>query len=342
MYKYTISPSLLKNIKKIALMISDLEHKKYPKPVLAKYELSANTLSSFSSTNIEGNPLPLTEVKKILKSRPSKLRDSEREVLNYNDCLVWLNQKLSEKKVSFNLDLILQIHKKVTQGLLPKYQTGTLRNEPVFVNNPKLRKTVYWPPDHDDVGKLLSELIKFVNENQEKLDPIIVAGIFHKQFVVIHPFVDGNGRTVRLATKILLAKMGFNTFHLFSFENFYNQNVTKYFEKVGVLGNYYDIYKKIDHTEWLEYFTDGIIDELLRVVKDLDAETISPDILLNKDQLKILEFLAEHGVIRDREYSKFTERAKATRTNDFNKLIALDKIEKFGQGPSVYYKLKTP
>ena len=45
--------------------------------------------------------------------------------------------------------------------------------------------------------------------------------------------------------------MGLNTFYLFSFENYYNQNVSRYFEEVGVSGNYYEIKDKIDFTSWL-------------------------------------------------------------------------------------------
>lgn len=123
----------------------------------------------------------------------------------------------------------------MTQGLLPKHQSGRYQKEPVFVNDPKLRKTIYWPPDHQEVPKLMTELIQFVAENKRQLDPIVLAGrvcgVFHKQFVVIHPFIDGNGRTVRLATKSILADLGLDTFHLLSFENYHNRNVTAYFSK---------------------------------------------------------------------------------------------------------------
>jgi hypothetical protein len=74
---------------------------------------------------------------------------------------------------------------------------------------------------------LMQELIQFSDKNQEVIDPLILAGIFHKQMVIIHPFIDGNGRTTRLATKILLAILGINTFKLFSFENYYNKNDDK-------------------------------------------------------------------------------------------------------------------
>ncbi|KKT78732.1 MAG: hypothetical protein UW74_C0017G0001, partial [Candidatus Giovannonibacteria bacterium GW2011_GWC2_44_8] len=85
-------------------------------------------------------------------------------------------------------------------------------------------------------------------------------------------YIDGNGRTVRLVTKALLSSMGLNTFNLFSFENYYNTNVAKYFEFVGERGNYYDLANKLDFTSWLIYFTGGIIDELLRVGKELEKQ----------------------------------------------------------------------
>ena len=55
-----------------------------------------------------------------------------------------------------------------------------------------------------------------------------------KQFVIIHPFMDGNGGTTRLLTKVILAGMGIDTFNLFSFENYYNRNVTGYFGNLGI------------------------------------------------------------------------------------------------------------
>ena len=151
--------------------------------------------------------------------------------------------------------------------------------------------------------------------------------------------MDGNGRTTRLATKILLAAMGLNTFNLFSFENYYNQNVTKYFQTVGELGNYYDLASKINFTDWLEYFTGGIIDELLRVQKILPQVAISPTSQLQSYHLKILDYIKETGFIANRDYGKLTDRAKATRAQDFQKLISLGLIERQGKGKATYYRL---
>ena len=338
--KYNITPKLLANIKRIGIIVSDLNNHHFDKFSLVKLEESARELSAHSSTSIEGNPLPLTEVKRIIKNKPEYIRDSEREVLNYNKALEILADDFQSMQIKFSLDSILKIQKVVTDGLINRSNSGKIRKEPVFVNDPRLRKPIYLPPDHQDVPGLMKDLINFTCSNKIKLDPLIIAGVFHKQFVIIHPFIDGNGRTSRLATKVLLANMGLNTFNLFSFENYYNQNVTKYFENVGERGNYYELIDQIDFTNWLEYFTDGIVDELLRVKKLLEAEATSPKTTLKSYHQKVLDFIKENGFITDRDYAKLTDRAKPTRNKDLNKLIDLGLIERIGKGKATYYKFK--
>lgn len=338
--KYTITNKLLGNIKRIAEIVTDLNSCTFPKVVLLEMERRAREISAYSSTSIEGNPLPLTDVKRILKNKPEYIRDSEKEVLNYNKALVELDKLIKEKKIFLTTNWLEKIQKMVTDGLIAEHRSGHIRKEPVFVNDPRIRKTIYWPPDHQDVEPMLEKLLNFLEKNATSVDPLILAGIFHKEFVIIHPFIDGNGRTARLATKVLLAKMGLNTFNLFSFENYYNQNVTRYFQEVGLLGNYYDLKNQIDFTPWLEYFTDGIIDELLRVEKELEKEATNPDTTLKEYHQKIINFIKEKGFITDKDYSELTERAKPTRNLDFRKLIGLGLIVKEGRGRATYYKLK--
>lgn len=338
--KYSITHPLLEDIKRIYSLVQSLNQRHFPNVVLVELQKAAETVSTYASTSIEGNPLPLTDVKAILKNRPENIRDSEREVLNYHEILKEINRKLERGPIPVTLELILSIQKKVTQKLLPVYQAGKLRADPVFVNDPRERKTIYWPPDAQDVPTLMKDLIRFVDVNKNKIDPLILAGLFHKQMVIIHSFMDGNGRTTRLVTKILLADMGLNTFNLFSFENYYNQNVTRYFEMVGVRGNYYDNAEQIDFTAWLEYFTGGIIDELLRVEKTLSAVVALPQAQLQPHHQKIIDVIQQKGFITDRDYAKLVDRAKPTRRLDFNKLRELGMIVREGKGKNTYYVLR--
>ncbi len=337
--KYHISDKLLANIKKITIICIDLNNKSFPKTMLANFETNANSLSSYASTSIEGNPLPLTEVKKIIKSKPENVKNTEREVLNYNNTLEMLNKKIKDGQIDVTMNFICGIQRQITTGLIEQYRCGKLRKEPVFVNNPKTGKSVYLPPDHQDVSTLIKKLIDFIKTKRGHIEPLILAGLFHKQFVIIHPFIDGNGRTCRLITKALLADMGLNTFNLFSFENYYNKNISTYFFNVGLFGNYYEIVQDIDFTDWLEYFTTGIIDELLRVKKELEIMGLTPETVLQMHHKKILHFIKQKGFITDKDYSKLTDRAKATRALDFNKLIEMKLIKRFEKGRSTYYKL---
>lgn len=335
--KYTISDQLLKNIKEINKVIVELNNKRFPNPILYKLNSQANILSTYASTSIEGNNLRLTEVKKLLKSNPKNIKDTEREVLNYNEALEFLNSGIKNKGIRLNNSLIQKTHRLVTKKLLLGGNCGKYREDSVVVHNPLTREFIYLPPDYKDVKKLMSTLLSYVKENEGDIDPLILAGIFHKQFVLIHPFIDGNGRTCRLVTKVLLAELGIDTFELFSFETFYNQDVTKYFSLVGEQGSYYDLENEIDFTSWLEYFTEGVLNEILRVRKILENKELTPEYTILKDHSRMLEYIKMNGFITDRKYAELTDRAKATRVMDFNKLIDLGLIERKGKGRSTYY-----
>jgi cell filamentation protein, protein adenylyltransferase len=339
--KYQISEALLANIRRAAELFTELRHRPMSKVVRAELVKRAVTLSAHTSTSIEGNILPLTEVKQLLKNRPGNLRVSEREVLNYNDALEALNHSVQEGKGVLNMASLLEIHGKVMHGLEEAPFCGHFRELPVVVNDPGSGKTVYLPPDHGDVTGLVRELMDFINHERKRIDPLILAALFHRQLVLVHPFVDGNGRTTRLATKLLLAELGIDTFHVFSFENYYNRNISRYFREVGSEGDYYDLRDTQDFSSWLEYFTEGIVDELLRVLSEIAELGNKPQASLEEHHRKILSQLDKHGFITDKDYSCLTKRAKATRTLDFKKLLNLGLITRHGKGKNTHYRLSS-
>jgi Fic family protein len=331
---YSLHTELLNNIVKIKNIIASLNEQKFSSVVLAEFEKDSFAVSAFASTSIEGNPLPLTDVKKLLKNKPEHVRDTEKEVLNYNAALEYLDKAISKKTV-VDTELVCKIQNIVVDGLLDKKNIGKIRRDAVVVNDPKKRQVAYLPPDAKDVTPLLTSLVDFLKKEENNIDPLILAGIFHKQFVIIHPFMDGNGRTTRLITKYLLARMGLDTFRLFSFENYYNKNVTQYFSKVGVRGDYYDIKDTIDFTDWLIYFTGGIIDELLRVQKLLQTRTTH--VRVEKHEKIILDYIKKQGSITKQEYEEITNRARSTQILDFKRMFEKDLIVRVGKGKATYY-----
>jgi len=334
--KYNLNPGLLDNIVRIKNLITELNNQKFSDIVLAKFEKDSYAISAHASTSIEGNPIPLTDVRKILKSTPAHIRDTEKEVLNYNKVLHYLNTLL-KKPNPISKEFVCNIQAIVVEGLIDKKHIGKFRQSQVVVNNPKTRKIAFIPPNAKDITKLINELVLYLEKEYITTDPLILAGIFHKQFVIVHPFMDGNGRTTRLVTKYLLARMGLDTFQLFSFENYYNQNVTKYFTKVGIFGDYYDIVDNTDFTDWLIYFTDGIIDELLRVQKLLKNSIES--IRITSYEKIIIEYIKKKGSISRSDYKKITDRAQSTQILDFKRLTDKNIIKKQGKGKATYYTL---
>ena len=333
---YKLNAILLNNIVRIKNLISGLNDQKFSELVLAQFEKESLAVSAFASTSIEGNPMPLTDVRRILKNTPTHARDTEKEILNYNSALQYLNTLLSNPK-PVTKSFITKIQSVVTKELINKKDQGSFRKRHVVVNDPRKRTIAYIPPDADDVPFLMSELIEYLRNEFDTTDPLILAGIFHKQFVIIHPFIDGNGRTARLVTKYLLARMGLDTFRLFSFENYYNQNITKYFASVGVFGDYYNLKNTIEFTSWLTYFTDGIIDELLRVQKALKDVSLPPRLTEYEDI--IVRYIKKNGSISKREYAKIADRAPSTQILDFKRLVGKGVIRREGKGKATYYVL---
>ena len=336
--KYTISDKLLSTTRKIGESLGELKSLRLSGQDLARLEINAREVSSYASTSIEGNPLPLTDVKRLFKTQKVNVNDSENEVLNYNKALQAIYSDVRSGEFSLEIKTLERIQGQVVQGLMDNpAHCGALRKEPVIIRNPRnLDEIVFIPPDAKDVKKLTGDLLKFIKLNLGKIDPIILAGIFHRQFVIIHPFIEGNGRTTRLFTTAILGKTGMDFFEIFSFENYYNRNITCYFKAVGLVGDYYDLNNDIEFSDWLEYFSDGILDELRRVRKTLPEKSRATP-RLEAHHKKILAYIEKHGSITQREYGEISSRSLASRKLDFDKLVKFNLIKAEGIGRGTYY-----
>ena len=273
--------------------------------IIPSYDLllknKAIIASSYNSTSIEGNPLDFKQVTELFNLKKNNelnnvdLNKSEIEVLNYFNTLENLGKY---EKIDENT--ILEIHKTITEGTLHDSEmAGKFRDSPVVIGNLKTGQLNFVPPSPMEVPYLIRELLDWANV-QNDLNPIILAGIFHYEFVRIHPFVDGNGRTARaLATLILLLK-DFDIKRYFSLDEYYNQDRESYYAALQSAD------KTQDLTEWLEYFSTGFLVSLSNVKKDIAnmpnlKGKMNERIELNEKEIKILEFIEENNTIRNKE-----------------------------------------
>jgi Fic family protein len=337
---YHISHKILSSIREIGEVLGAIKASFISENTYSTLKYAARELSVFASTSIEGNPLALTDVKRILKNNPAVLRDTEKEIINYNKALVYVYNKVRDNSFSLSPEEFQKIQSIVVNNLMDdESDIGYIRKKPVIIRDPRyIDRIIFIPPDAKDVKSLLNDLCEFVNVSKGSIDPIILAGLFHRQSVIIHPFMDGNGRTTRIITTALLGITGIDIFEIFSFENYYNQNVSSYFSHVGLKGDYYDYKDSPDFTGWLEYFVDGILYELKRVQKNILSS--KRNIRVPEHYNVILEYIKEHGNISQKEYSKISTRSLAARKKDFTRMLELGLIESKEGGRSTYYILK--
>lgn len=160
---------------------------------------------TYNSNSIEGNTLSLRETQMVLQEgitiKGKSLREHF-EAKNHENAINYL-YGLVNKKYKLTSKDILSVHALVLRSIEDDF-AGRLRNAGVRISGAN-----FVPPNARKVSGLLDDLIAFINKNPLQLNNIELATVFHHQFVWIHPFFDGNGRTVRLAMNLLLMKNGF-------------------------------------------------------------------------------------------------------------------------------------
>ena len=333
--KYSISHRLVRTLRQIGEATGTIKAAGLAESGLKRLVLDARSLSAHASTSIEGNPLPLTDVKRLLKAAPANVRYTEREVLNYNQALDWLQSAIVLEEFTPTTKTFTQLQGLVTEGLMDNpADIGVIRKRPVVIRDPSHANVItFIPPDHGDVPQLLESLMDFVQYNLNEIEPIILAGLFHKQAVIIHPYMDGNGRSTRLMTTGLLGLTGLDLFSIFSFEAYYNRNVTRYFKMVGESGDFYDLGDGTDFSTWLEYFAEGILDELLRVQQQLERRPVR----LESHHQQIIDYLTQHETLTQRELGQISSRSLPARKKDLAYLVEQGLIRPVRGGRSRYY-----
>lgn len=110
--------------------------------------------------------------------------------------------------------------------------------------------------------------MEFLNSDQAKeIHPIILAGITHYFLVAVHPFVEGNGRTARAFSTLVLIKSGYDIKRFFSLEEHFDADPLAYYQALAEVDKQAVDVRERDMTSWLEYFT-GVVAIELEKVKD--------------------------------------------------------------------------
>src|SRR5659263_60949 len=315
--------------------------------LVPKWEISlrrdALIRAAHASTAIEGNPLTLEEVSQLAQGRKvTATRKAQQEVINYLKVLENIEKYQEQDKITEKT--VLKLQRDITKETLenPDHE-GRYRNLQVYVGSRITGEVVFMPPPPEEVPELMKEFIEWLNSSaSSQISPVLVAGISHYEFVRIHPFVDGNGRTARALATLILYLREFDIKKFFALDDYYDSERTAYYHALKSVEQ-----KTLDLTDWLEYFTDGVLlsiakvkEKALQLSLEKHKKESKGQIALTEKQTKIVEHIISNGQITSGEIQKMFKISRQASHKEIIKLIELNLIEQKGAGKAIHYVIK--
>ena len=257
-------------------------------------------LESIGSARIEGNNTTIAEYMETNLSDRKQFSEGIKEIQNIEKSMAFVEENIVDYPIS--RALISEMHKMVVDELMPPPQGEGDSTPGQFRQvNLEISKSTHKPPEWLKVNEYMEELLDFVNREDSPKYDLLKTAIAHHRFVWIHPFRNGNGRTVRLFTYAMLVKVGFNV------------NVGRIINPTAVFcsnrNDYYSYLSAADNgtragmLSWIEYVLKGLKEEIEKIDKLSDYEFLRKEILMPSINLSL-----ERKYITDLE-SKVLKRA---------------------------------
>lgn len=276
---YTLTPKIATCLMRIEAIKEKVAHLPLTPIVLSSLRETARLFTTHYSTMIEGNKLGPDQIEEVLKHGghfPGRERD-ELEIKGYYAALDQV-EKWASAQAKITEKTIQTLHALVMAGGKTSVKPTHYRDGQNVIRDAKTKAIIYMPPEAKDVGKMMAALTAWIHQSTILPCPIIAA-ITHYQLATIHPYYDGNGRTARLLTTLVLHLGGYDLKGLYSLEEYYARNLGAYYEalSVGDSHNYYFGRENADITKWLEYFIEGMMVSFENVFKHMAAVQSSTD-----------------------------------------------------------------
>lgn len=170
---------------------------------LTSFEQAFEIEYTHNSTAIEGNTLTLMETKLVLEDKISIGGKSLREIyeqINHQKAYRFVKECI-HKKQPLDEKVIKEIHALLMENILIG---GVYRNVDVYISGAQ-----HTPPSPNEMYHQIKDFYADLTWKSSQLNPIELAAWTHAEFVKIHPFPDGNGRTSRLIMNYQLMANGF-------------------------------------------------------------------------------------------------------------------------------------
>jgi Fic family protein len=241
-------------------------------------------LESIGSARIEGNNTTIAEYMETNLSDRKQFSEGIKEIQNIEKSMAFVEENIVDYPIS--RALISEMHKMVVGDLMPPPQGEGDSTPGQFRQvNLEISKSTHKPPEWLKVNEYMEELFDFVNREDSPKYDLLKTAIAHHRFVWIHPFRNGNGRTVRLFTYAMLVKAGFNV------------NLGRIINPTAVFcsnrNDYYSYLSAADNgttagmLSWIEYVLKGLKEEIEKIDKLSDYEFLRKEILIPSINLSL-------------------------------------------------------
>jgi Fic family protein len=341
--RYSINPRIDRALVQIERVRGFLDAIKIKESWFAQVQEDSLREEAHHSTHIEGTGITLEQAKNIFagKKVPGVPRDVKLELKNYRQALDFVSKYLGRED-PITEKLIKKVHKILVKGVRgDRADPGKYRRIQNYIINSMTSEIVYTPPHAGAVPALMKDLVNWVNQDIDNVSPILVAGIAQFQFEHIHPFRDGNGRTGRLLSTLILYKTGYDFKRLFILSAYYDKNRPAYYAALQSVRK-----NDTDMTGWIEYFVTGLKTQMV-MVKKKGEKIINKEVLLekaakfglNQRQTKVLIYLMDNDTIARFEYAKMFNISLRTANYDLRQMQDAKIIAARGIGRSTRYSL---
>ena len=254
-----------------------------------------------TKTNIEDAILEKEDVKE-------EKRDDWQEVQNYISALNTAIDKLEE--LPFSSRLIKDAHRILLDDVREKHKLpGDFRTSQNWIGGASVTDATFIPPNHGSINDYMSDIEKFIHNEDFHFPDILKIALIHYQFETIHPFLDGNGRVGRLMITLYLVEKGILKKPILYLSDFFERNRTLYYD------NLMRVREKDDITQWFKFFLVGVIetaknsivtfDSILKLQKDLENKIQKLGNRTN-NALSIINYLYQKPIINASETKKIT------------------------------------
>lgn len=301
-------------------------------------------LESLSSARIEGNHTTLADyVENHLQTKPND-NDALHELKNIEEAMSYIEEHIASN-LEINEHFVRELHAIAVTGLEREGDPtpGAYRTRSV-----KIAQASHLPPDAFLVPEYMSELIRFLNQSSPPKYDLIKIALAHHRFTWVHPFNNGNGRTVRLFTYALLLKFGFDV-----------QQGGRVLNPTAIFCNdrnaYYDMLSKADTGKtkeleaWCEYVLRGLLIELEKVDRLTRANYLFDNILkpalrysherelITDLEMSMLLIAAKQGTAKASDFAPATKKLSSRqRTYQIGKLVERNMLLPIAEGARQY------